>query len=192
MYAGNQIGLIKKVVHALSFTRLVPERSGTEPERFISSLLWNSISKLLRNFWFSYNQLWLQRCWWQWYVVGLIIWTAFRCWWQNQTNGDFYCNVVTQCDEKVINILYSSSITHICHQHLPSPTSVTNIKKTQFCLVQTESWPNSEVAGVGTCPMMNATEVFRIIKNLKVAGVFETSRCFLLETWHQMHFLFKL
>ena len=39
MYAGNQIGLIKKVVHALSFTRLVPERSETEPERFISSLL---------------------------------------------------------------------------------------------------------------------------------------------------------
>ena len=57
MYAGNQIGLIKKVVHALSFTRLVPERSETEPERFISSLLWNSIFKLLRNFWFSYK-LW--------------------------------------------------------------------------------------------------------------------------------------
>lgn len=58
MYAGNQIGLIKKVVHALSFTRLVPERSETEPERFISSLLWNSISKLLRNFWSSYNLFW--------------------------------------------------------------------------------------------------------------------------------------
>ena len=113
MYAGNQIGLIKKVVHALSFTRLVPERSGTEPERFISSLLWNSISKLLRNFWFSYNQLWLLRCWWQWYFGGLLILTVFRCWWQNQTYGDFYCNVVTQCDEKVINILYSSFITHM-------------------------------------------------------------------------------
>ena len=57
MYAGNQIGLIKKVVHALSFTRLVPERSETEPERFISSLLWNSIFKLLRNFWFSYDRM---------------------------------------------------------------------------------------------------------------------------------------
>ena len=61
-----------------------------------------------------------QWCWWHRYVGDFMMVTGLRCWLQNHYVGDFP------------NVLNRSPTTKTCHQHLWSPTSVTNIDVTGF------------------------------------------------------------
>ena len=51
--------------------------------------------------------------------------TDFRCWWQNHYVGDFFRYV-----SDFLNVLNRSPTSQTCHQHIWSPTSVTNIDVT--------------------------------------------------------------
>ena len=53
--------------------------------------------------------------------------TDLRCWWQNHYVGDFFRYV-----GDFLNVLNRSSTSQTCHQHIWSPTSVTNIDVTEF------------------------------------------------------------
>ena len=67
-------------------------------------------------------------CWWlydgDWFemlVAESLCWRLFSlCWW------------FSQCIKSVTNILNRSPISQTCHQHIWSPTSVTNIDATEF------------------------------------------------------------
>ena len=48
--------------------------------------------------------------------------TDFGCWWQNNYVGDFFRYV-----GDFLNVLNRSPTSQTCHQHIWSPTSVTNI-----------------------------------------------------------------
>ena len=60
--------------------------------------------------------------------------TDLRCWWQNHYVGDFFslCWWFFQCIKSVTNIPDRPPTFQTCHQHIWSPTSVTNIDVTQM------------------------------------------------------------
>ena len=58
-------------------------------------------------------------------IVMLV--TDFGCWWQNNYVGDFFRYV-----DDILNVLNRSPTSQTCHQHIWSPTSVTNIDVTEF------------------------------------------------------------
>ena len=66
-----------------------------------------------------------QWCWWHRYVGHFMMVTDLRCWWQNHYVGDFVRYV-----GDFPNVLNRSSTSQTCHQHIWSPTSVTNINLT--------------------------------------------------------------
>ena len=66
-----------------------------------------------------------QWCWWHRYVGDFMMVTDFRCWWQNHYVGDFFRYVGDSS-----NLLNRSPTSQSCHQHIWSPTSVTNINVT--------------------------------------------------------------
>ena len=59
------------------------------------------------------------------YVGDFMMVTDSRCWWQNHSVGDFFRYV---CDFRYT--LNQSPTSKTCHQHIWSPTSVTNIDVT--------------------------------------------------------------
>ena len=69
-------------------------------------------------------------CWWQNhlvgdvfpYVVDLMMVTDLRCWWQNHYVGDSF-----RYANDFLNVFNRSPTSQTCHQHIWSPTSVTNI-----------------------------------------------------------------
>ena len=60
--------------------------------------------------------------------------TYLRCWWQNHYVGDFFRYV-----GDFLNVLNRSPTSQTCHQHIWSPTSITNIDVT--VLMPTVFWP---------------------------------------------------
>ena len=76
-----------------------------------------------------FGRLWgWQWCWWHRYVGDFMMATDFRCWWQNHYVGDLFRYV-----GDFLNVLNRSPTSQTCHQHIWSPTSVTNIDVTLFC-----------------------------------------------------------
>ena len=53
--------------------------------------------------------------------------TDFKSWWQNHNIGDFFRYV-----GEFLNVLNRSPTSQTCHQHIWSPTSVTNIDVTLY------------------------------------------------------------
>ena len=73
---------------------------------------------------------WWQWCWWHCHVGDFNMVTDLRCWWQNHYVGDSLCG-------DFLNVLNRSPTSQTCHQHIWSPTSVTNIDVTHSrCQVQ--------------------------------------------------------
>ena len=68
-----------------------------------------------------------QWCWWHRYIGDFMMVTDFRCWWQNHYVGDFFLYV-----GDFLNVLNRSPTPQTCHQHIWSPTSVTNIDVTKW------------------------------------------------------------
>ena len=85
-------------------------------------LLWFIWSKWIFCHWSDLQDLtgpaWLQWCCWQRYVGDFIMVTVFRYLWQYHSVGDLF------------NVINRSPISQSCHQHISSPTSVTNINVT--------------------------------------------------------------
>ena len=70
-----------------------------------------------------------QLCWWHRYVDDLMM-TDMRCWWQNHYVGDFFRYV-----SDFVNVLNQLLTSETSHQHVRSPTSVTNIDVTDFVCI---------------------------------------------------------
>ena len=70
--------------------------------------------------------------------------TYFRCWWQNHYVGDFFRYV-----GDFLNILNRSLTSQTCHQHIWSPTSITNIDVTIYCKA--------------SCPMITSINLFQLM-----------------------------
>ena len=66
-----------------------------------------------------------QWCWWHRYVGYFMTVTDFKCWWQNHYIADFFHYV-----GDFLNVLNRSPTSQTCHQHIWSPTFVTNIDVT--------------------------------------------------------------
>ena len=64
-------------------------------------------------------------CWWHRYVDDFMMVTDFRCWCQNHYVDDLFRYV-----GDFLNVLNRSRTSQTCHQHIWSPTSVTNIDVT--------------------------------------------------------------
>ena len=81
-------------------------------------------------YWFSQTYLVLIRgwqwYWWHYYVVDFMMVTDFRCWLPNHYVGDFFRYV-----GDFLKVLNRSPTSQTCHQHIWSPTSVTNIDVTE-------------------------------------------------------------
>jgi len=81
-------------------------------------------------FWVKFEihqKFWWQWRWWQQYVGDFMTVTDLRCWWQNHYVGDFF-RYLSDC----FNVFNRSPISWTCHQHILSPTSVTNIDVTEI------------------------------------------------------------
>ena len=99
----------------------------TDGRRFICDLNnFNKNPKWIKDLivWAQLFKRW-QRCWWHRYVGDFMMMTDFRCWWQNHYIGDFFRYV-----GDFLNVLNRSPTSQTCHQHIWSPTSVTNIDLT--------------------------------------------------------------
>ena len=68
-----------------------------------------------------------QWCWWHCYVGDFMVVTVLRCWRLFSLCWWFF-----QCIKSVTNILNRSLTSQTCHQHISSPTSVTNINVTDL------------------------------------------------------------
>ena len=64
-----------------------------------------------------------------------------RCWWQNHYVGDFFRYV-----GDFLNVLNRSPTSQTCHQHIWSPTSVTNIDVTEKTSLQSKDESFSHAA----------------------------------------------
>ena len=71
------------------------------------------------------NKGW-QWCLWHRYVGDYMMVTDLRCWWQNH----YVCNFFRYVGDFLNRLLNRSSTSQTCHQHIWSPTSVTNIDVT--------------------------------------------------------------
>ena len=62
-------------------------------------------------------------------VGDFVMATDLRCWWQNHYAGDFFRYI-----DNFLNVLNRLPTSQTCHQHIWSPTSVTNIDVTHGLL----------------------------------------------------------
>ena len=73
-----------------------------------------------------------QWCWWHRYVGDFMVVTDFRCWAESLCWRHFsLCWWFSQYNKSVNIILSRLPTSQTCHQHIWSPTSVTNIDVTQ-------------------------------------------------------------
>ena len=78
--------------------------------------------------------------------------TDLRCWWQNNYVGDFFRYV-----GDFLNVCNRSPTSQICHQHIWSPTSVTNIDVTIFSATHSKSctWQMDHAGRVAHASQIN-------------------------------------
>ena len=86
----------------------------------LDSKTWVTVMLVISLCWWLYDGDWFEML-----VAESLCWRLFSlCWW------------FSQCIKSVTNILNRSPTSQTCHQHIWSPTSVTNIDVTKFCRQQ--------------------------------------------------------